>query len=135
MIICHAISGQSKIDHFKFRVGCTYWTWEWNWKESAQLPFHWQKCATSFWKSLHQKNLTNREKGQANKDVCSVLQTAQNEGDIVLMPWLSGCTLCCRLFLDIPHQAKFLSWDFIAYSKRLEFLKSVAQVLLKSSNC
>jgi hypothetical protein len=37
---------------------------------------------------LSQTNITNTEKGQANKKACTVLQTPQQKGDTVLVPQL-----------------------------------------------
>jgi hypothetical protein len=90
MIICHANSGQSKIDHFKFRVDLVQALLI---EHGSEIERKVQGCHSTdknvvhlFWKTLCQKNPTNREKGQANKEVCSVLQTEQKEGDGVLMP-------------------------------------------------
>jgi hypothetical protein len=84
--MCCANSGQSKIDNLygvhpiphKFSLtqqsgtSCMYWTWEWNWKENTRLWFHWQEYAATSWQTFPWKIPTNREKGQASKEVCNV---------------------------------------------------------------
>ena len=52
VVICHANSGQTKIDHFKFRVELvqallTHCTWKWKCQEISRPSFHRQKCAVT----------------------------------------------------------------------------------------
>jgi hypothetical protein len=45
-----------------------------------------KKCAATCSEAFFRKNTNDRKKGQANREVCSVLQKQQKEGDSVLVP-------------------------------------------------
>ena len=77
MVICRANSGQTKIDHFKFRVELVQALLTEHASESVmkfQSHHSRQKCTTTCWKTFSGINTTDRKKGQANNEVCSVLQ-------------------------------------------------------------
>jgi hypothetical protein len=112
MIICRAYSGQTKIDHFRFRVELV----------PALLIEHVSENVRKFQghystdknvPRLVERHFAERippteKKGQANKEVCSVLQKQQKEGDSVLVPRMSSCPMCSKMFQGIPHKVKFL---------------------------
>ena len=76
MVICCANSGQTKIDHFKFRVELVQALLI-NMKVKVSGNFKaiipQTKMCRALLKDIFQKNSTDRKKGQANKEVCSVL--------------------------------------------------------------
>jgi len=78
MITCHANSGQSKIDHFKFIVDLVQAPLDEQGNEikiKVQSHHSTNNICPKLLKYISHKNTTNREKIQANKKVCSVLQT------------------------------------------------------------
>ena len=90
MVICRANSGQTKVDHFKFRVELV----------QALLNEHGRESATKFQghhstdknvprlleRRFPERTPPTEKKGEVNKEVCSVLQKQQKEGNSVLVP-------------------------------------------------
>jgi len=52
------------------------------------------KMCRDLLKGIFQKEYHRQKKGQANREVCSVLQKQQKEGDSVLVPRMLSCPLC-----------------------------------------
>ena len=98
MIICRANSGQTKIDHFKFRVELVQALLIEHASENVR-KFQGHYSTDKNVPRLVERHFPERippteKKGQANKEVCSVLQKQQKEGDSVLVPRMSSCPMC-----------------------------------------
>ena len=80
MVICRANSGQTKIDHFKFRVELVQALLIEHGSESFrkfQGHHSTDKNVPRLIETFSRKNTTDRKKGQANKEVCSVTKITE----------------------------------------------------------
>ena len=116
MVICCTNSGQTKIDHFKFRVELVQALLIEHASESVR-KFQGHHCTDKnvLWlveRQFPEIPLTEK-KGQANREVCSVLQKQQKEGDSVLVPRMWSCPMCWRMFRGIPHKVTILKFHCI----------------------
>jgi len=77
MVICRANSGQTKIDHFKFGVELVQALLTEHGSERVRKFQRYNstdKLYRDFLKDIFQKEYHGQKKGQAKKEVCSVLQ-------------------------------------------------------------
>jgi len=91
MVICRANSGQIKIDHFKFRVELVQALLIEHGSESVrQFQGHHstEKMCRDFLKDIFQKEYHRQKKGQAIKEVCSVLKNNRRKKTVF------GCPEC-----------------------------------------
>ena len=81
--------GQTKINHFKFRVELVHALLIEHVSGSARKflgHYCTDKKCRDLLKGIFQKEYHRQKKSQANGEVCSVLQKQQKEGDSVLVP-------------------------------------------------